>query len=178
MILLGSLVQAQDVAPFPPAPRDVSSITRIVSDDEPGERLVITGTIYKSDKKTPYEGLVLYFYQTDATGVYNKTNGSWQEPRLRGWVKTDANGRYEVRTVKPGSYPTRREAAHIHVTMKPAGGSPLWLDSFLFENDPYLGDRDLREAAGAGSFSHILKVTKGKDKTLRCVRDFLITAED
>ncbi|HLE33948.1 MAG TPA: hypothetical protein VJB38_15195 [Bacteroidota bacterium] len=174
MAISTSLMHTQDVAPFPPAPRDVSSIVALVAEDEPGERLIITGTVYRSDRRTPYEGLVVYFYQTDATGVYNKTNGSWQEPRLRGWIKTDSKGRYEVRTIKPGSYPNRRDAAHIHVTTKTPDGTPVWLESFLFEGDPHLTAEDLRKSANAGSFSYVMKAAKGKDNVLRCVRDLAV----
>jgi len=176
VILFVTLTQAQEEAPFPPAPQDVSSTATIVSKDEPGEQLVITGTVYRSDKKTPYERLVLYFYQTDATGVYNKTNGSWKEPRLRGWVKTDAKGRYEIHTVRPGSYPGSRNPAHIHVIISLPGEKARWLDDFLFEGDPYVRSEDLRKTAKAGSFSNIMKVTRDQDNILRCVRDFVIAA--
>lgn len=169
-----SAANSQDVAPFPPAPDDVPSAASMVSQDEPGERLIVTGTVYKSDKRTPYSGLILYFYQTDATGVYNKVDGSWQRPRLHGWVRTDVNGRYEIRTIKPGSYPRRREPAHIHVTGKPASGPPVWLGSLLFEGDPNLQSKDVRESAEAGNFSYIMKITKGKDNVLRGVRNLVV----
>ncbi|MEX2088444.1 MAG: hypothetical protein WEB62_01690, partial [Bacteroidota bacterium] len=55
--------------------------------------------------KTPAAGVLLYVYQTDATGAYNNDDGSWQRPRINGWFRTDKNGRYEIRTIKPGSYP-------------------------------------------------------------------------
>lgn len=45
---------------------------------------------------------------------------SW---RLEGWAKTDFEGRFEFRTIRPGPYPGRREAAHIHLTLFPADGA-------------------------------------------------------
>ncbi len=172
--LIVCLTRAQEEAPYPPAPGDVSSIASVVSENEPGDKLVITGTVCKSDRKTPYGEVVLYFYQTDATGVYNKTNGSWQQPRIRGWVKTDPKGRYEIRTVKPGSYPGSRNPAHIHVIVGIPGEKPRWLDEFLFEGDPFIPREDIRKFAQAGSFSSIMKIIKDEKNVLRCVRDVII----
>jgi protocatechuate 3,4-dioxygenase beta subunit len=171
-----SLGNAQEEAPFPTPPRDVSSIATLASEEEPGEPLVITGTIFRSDKKTPYESLVLYFYQTDATGVYNKINGSWKSPRLHGWAKTDAKGGYEIHTVKPGSYPGSRNPAHIHVIISLPGQKARWLDDFLFEGDPYLRSEDLRKAERGGGFANIMKVTSEEGK-VRCARNFVITGQ-
>ncbi|HEX9615463.1 MAG TPA: intradiol ring-cleavage dioxygenase [Bacteroidota bacterium] len=169
-----SVVQSQESAPFPPAPSGVSAVTTVAADNEPGTRIVITGSVFQSDRKTPYTGLVLYFYQTDATGVYNKTDGSYLKPRLYGWVKTDAEGRYEIRTIKPGSYPRRKEAAHIHVTVRRSGPSPRWLDSFLFEGDPNLNEEERMQPQKLGRLSPVVRLTKVKDGVLRAERDFVI----
>src|SRR5688572_27130373 len=37
---------------------------------EQGPKLAVSGTVYKSDGKTPAPGVVLYVYQTDQTGRY------------------------------------------------------------------------------------------------------------
>lgn len=171
--LLTSTAGAQDRAPFPPAPQNVSSTATIASGNEPGERLVITGTVYRADGTTPYSGLVLFVYQTDADGVYNKTDGSYLRPRLHGWIITDAKGRYEIRTIKPGTYPRGKTPAHIHVTMKPAERPAVWLDSFLFDEDPYLTPAD-RSGDEKGRFSSILRTRKDKEGVLLGQRDFRI----
>ena len=143
LILLGSCicvfvpVFSQESAPFPPPPSDVSPVVTLVTADEPGERLIVDGIACSGDGRTPLPGFVLYLYQTDATGVYNKTDGNWQRPRIRGWVRTDSNGKYEIRTIKPGSYPGSRNPAHIHVIVKPSGKDPDWIDEFLFDGDPF-----------------------------------------
>src|SRR6266853_6482090 len=41
--------------------------TVIVSDQEPGAPLIVSGTIYAPDRRTPLEGINLWIYQTDAT---------------------------------------------------------------------------------------------------------------
>ncbi|MBX2989818.1 MAG: hypothetical protein KF749_01475 [Bacteroidetes bacterium] len=165
---------SQEAAPYPPAPDNVLSVTTLVAKDEPGAKLVITGTAYKADGKTVYPDLVIYLYQTDATGVYNTADGNWQRPRIRGWVKTDDKGRYEIRTIKPGSYPRSRNPAHIHAIVRLPDEKPKWIDDFLFEGDEFLSERDVQRAAKSGTFSNIMKATIDNDGTLRCTRSIVI----
>jgi protocatechuate 3,4-dioxygenase beta subunit len=177
LVLLSSACHAQEIAPYPPAPESVSSVGVLVGPEEPGDRLVITGTVYTSDGKTPYAGLVLYLYQTDADGVYNKTDRSWRRPRIHGWVRTDDRGRYEIRTIKPGSYPGSKNATHIHVIVRLPGEQPTWIDDFLFDGDPHLSARDRDRYGNKGNFSSIIKTTKGSDGTLRGVRDIKLSVK-
>ncbi len=170
------LLAAQEVAPFPTAPGNISSVATLVSDNEPGERLIITGIVYKSDRKTPMPHFILYFYQTDATGVYNHSDRSWMRPRIHGWVKTDKSGRYEIRTIKPGSYPGSRNPAHIHVIVALPGKQPNWIDDFLFEHDPYLSEPD-RKRSLKDNFSHIMKSTKENDGMLRATRNIKLNVD-
>jgi protocatechuate 3,4-dioxygenase beta subunit len=174
LFIVVGMVKAQDVVPFPPPPHEVSSVATLVTSDEPGERLVITGIVYTSDGKTPYPDFILYLYQTDATGVYNMTDRSWMRPRIRGWVRTDKDGKYEIRTVKPGSYPGSRNPAHIHAIVKLPGNEPDWIDDFLFEDDPFLTERE-RNRAASGDFSHIMRATRRADGTLVCTRNIKLS---
>ncbi len=153
---------------------DTSSSVTVASANEHGLRLVITGTIYKSDGKTPLAGAVMYLYQTDASGVYSRGTNSSRNPRLKGSLKTGADGRYEIRTIKPGSYPGSRNPAHIHATLTPPGGKGRWIDEFLFDGNPFLKKEDYQKFAGKGTFSSIMKVDKGNDGVLRCVRDIKV----
>jgi protocatechuate 3,4-dioxygenase beta subunit len=165
---------AQDSAPFPEPPAGVSSTVILAPENEPGERLVIRGTVYHADGRTPYAGLVIYVYQTDASGVYNTSNRSWREPRLRGWLRTGEGGVYEIRTIKPGSYPGSRNPAHIHAIIRLPGRSPEWIDDFLFAGDPFLTGRQNDEAASRGSFSNIVKLTRTGDGSSRGTRDIAV----
>lgn len=172
-VVSAGVCRSQEEAPYPQVPIKLSSVANIVSEDEPGTRLVISGTVYRSDRTTPYSGIILYFYQTDVTGVYNKVDGSYRKPRLHGWARTDENGYYELRTIKPGSYPRRREVAHIHVTVK-TGSSARWLDAYLFEGDPNLSQEEVRQVDELGRFSPVLRLSKGKKGELNAVRDIVI----
>jgi protocatechuate 3,4-dioxygenase beta subunit len=153
-------------------------VATLVTADEPGEKLIISGTVYAEKGGTPLPGFVLYLYQTDATGVYNTTDGSWQGPRIRGWVRTDSDGKYEIRTIKPGSYPGSRNPAHIHVIVKPPGKDPDWIDDFLFEGDPFLTDKDRGRLKGEETFSPVMKVTRDESGMLHCRRDIMITSSE
>lgn len=111
--------------------------------NKPGtDKLKITGTVYLSDGKTPAQDVILYIYHTDETGIY-PTKGDekgWarRHGHLRGWVKTGPDGNYTFYTSKPGTYPSRTEPAHIHVTVKEPDKNEYYLDDFLFEGDPLL----------------------------------------
>lgn len=116
---------------------------------EKGKQILLTGTVYERDGKTPAQDIILYYYQTDADGIYSIDEN---EPRnmpknrlgqthghIRGWVQTDSNGNYSIFTIEPGSYPSRDEPAHVHVTVRePKMKEPYYLDDFVFDNDPLL----------------------------------------
>ena len=69
---------------------------------EQGPKLVISGTVYKSDGQTPAPGMVLYVYQTDQTGRYRVTDkeSGWgrRHGAIRGWMKTNEKGEYKFYT--------------------------------------------------------------------------------
>ena len=147
---------------------------KIVPDNEPGEPLIVTGTIYSPDGKQPLEGITLFVYQTDATGVYTTSGGDNRGTRIHGVMRTNAQGRYEFRTIKPGSYPNSRNPAHIHAYVSGPGYPEYWIDEYLFADDPFVKDEDKRKASGQGTFSPILSPTRGADGILRVVRDIRI----
>lgn len=124
------------------APDRLEWTATIAGPDEPGERLVVTGTVYEADGVTPAQGVVLYLYHTDATGIYPKrgdeTGNAQRHGYLRAWLRTDEHGRYRVETIRPASYPTRTEPAHIHVTVQPPDREEFWIDSIVFDDDPLL----------------------------------------
>lgn len=119
---------------------------------EPGEQMVISGTIYQPDGRTPAPGVILYVYQTNAEGIYPKRPGQDDGPHgyIRGWMRTDAQGRYRFLTIRPGSYPNSRNPQHVHAILYEPGKGHYWIDDYLFADDPLLtGQQPRREPRGS-----------------------------
>ncbi len=76
-------------------------------------------------------------YYTDAEGYYGEETNTSSNPRLKGWTKTDSDGRDQFRTIKPGSYPSGRTPAHIDYVL--SGSSyPEQYDELMFGGGPDL----------------------------------------
>ena len=122
--------------PIPPevaqAPSHLTSSGRIAPEGEPGVPIVISGTLVAPDGKTPAGGVTVYAYQTDAKGQYRRSQQAGEngenEPRLRGWVKTDDKGHFEFATIRPAPYPSRNVPAHLHLQLWGAGFPRQWFE--------------------------------------------------
>ena len=117
----------------------LSARARIGPEGEPGEPLQVIGTVYRSDGRTPASGVVLYAYQTNAEGLYangaETSEWSRRHGRLRGWVRTGADGSYAFATIKPAPYPRQTMPAHIHLTVLEPGRRPYWIDDIVFDGE-------------------------------------------
>ncbi len=144
---------------------------------EPGEPLVLTGRVLQPGGETVAPGVVLYVYHTNAEGVYPRRGdeAGWARRHgyLRGWLKTDAAGRYEIQTIRPASYPSATEPAHIHLTVKEPDRQEYWIDSFHFAGDPLLTrafQAGLDDRGGSG----IIELTRDADGVWRGHRDIIL----
>jgi protocatechuate 3,4-dioxygenase beta subunit len=97
-----------------------------------GTKLLVTGYVMTKDCK-PVANAKLDFWQADDKGAYD--NAGY---RLRGHLFTDAQGRYQLETIKPGEYPGRTE--HIHVKVQAPNG-PILTTQVYFPGVP-ANDRD------------------------------------
>ncbi len=160
------------------APPDASWSTTIASEDEPGERIVITGTVFQEDGATPAKDVLLYAYHTNAQGVYPKTRPDdgtlrWRHGALRGFVRTGEDGRYEIRTIRPAPYPGGSVPAHIHVTVTAPGVPEYWIEDVLFEGDPFLTPSH-RRGDGRSGFPHVVALSRDEAGVLRGTRNIRI----
>lgn len=150
--------------------------TTIASSSEAGEPLLISGIIYKKDGKTPAPGIILYIYHTDAKGLYsaspNQQYGK-QHGHLRGWMKTDAQGRYEFKTIRPASYPNSKNPQHIHPIIKEPGVSFYWIDDFVFDDDPLLSEQEKTKLPNRGG-SGLLVLKKNEKGIWTGQRDIVL----
>ena len=121
--------------------------------DEQGERLLMTGRVLSAEG-APLEGAVLDVWHADAQGFYS---GFSNIPAgiLRGKVITDADGRFEVRTIAPAPYTIPHEGptgqliaacgwhpwrpAHLHVIVSADEHDALITQLYLDSSD-YIDD--------------------------------------
>jgi protocatechuate 3,4-dioxygenase beta subunit len=169
---VASGVQPQD-SPPPPAPSDTTWQTTIVAPDEPGERLVVSGKVFAPDCQHTVPGVFVYAYNTDQRGYY-ASDGSVYPPRLKGYMKTDAEGRFELHTILPGHYPGMHIPAHVHFNLWGAGYPVQWVDELRFEGDPYLTEEMRRQSESRGQFATIRLLTRAQDGTYHCSINLLL----
>jgi len=154
-------------------PEKLSWKTVVPPANEPGEPLVITGKVFRSDGKTPAEGMVLWVYHTDRTGYYNAQDDA-SHPRLNGWMKIGADGKYEFRTIRPGAYPHRTTPAHIHAHVYGPGFSERSIEDYWFKDDPRINEKELKQQADNGGHPVIVDVKRGSDGVWRGERDIVL----
>ena len=110
---------------------------------EQGQKILITGIVYKLDGKTPAADVIIYYWQTDHQGYYSPEKGldpkALRHGHIRGWVKTGTDGKYAIYTIRPTPYPNRDIPAHIHTSVKePDIANEYYLDEFVFDDDMLL----------------------------------------
>jgi protocatechuate 3,4-dioxygenase beta subunit len=123
-------------------PAATGPVLQISKPGEKGEALIISGRMLLADGRTPAAGIKLYAYHTDATGIYSrgeKLDGVLKHHgALHGWLTTDAAGRYEIRTIRPASYPQSRIPQHIHAALLHPDGKTEHITDFVFADDPFI----------------------------------------
>ena len=150
------------------AEKSAPSTVTVASEQEPGERIVVHGVVYDSDGKTPLAHASVYDYHSDSTGRYTQgTKDDNRNPRLRGYMRTNAEGRYEYSTIKPAPYPGNGPPAHIHYHVN-APGHQERVFEIVFEGDPKI-TQDIRTqtAREDGGFS-IRTLTRNPAGGWRC----------
>lgn len=114
--------------------------TQLCARDEPGEPLLITGTVSGADSCRPLRGAIVDVWQADAAGHYDNEDGrrAPRRFRLRGRMKTDARGRYGFETILPANYSDGGSfrAKHIHYIVSCPGYESLTTQCY-FEGDEY-----------------------------------------
>jgi protocatechuate 3,4-dioxygenase beta subunit len=155
---------------FEGQPATLDAQARIAAADEPGAALVIEGVVTKADG-TPAPGIVVYAYHTDAAGIY--PSGSTAHGRLRGWVRSDAQGRYRFDTIRPGAYPGRTIPQHVHMHVIEPGRGTYYIDDVVFDDDPLLTAaqrRQMLRGRGGNGLAHPARDAQGAWQVRRDIR--------
>lgn len=190
-LLLGTLTLAHRPAPPPRAdlyacegceavleaePCSLASVATVAGPDEPGERLRLSGRVYRSDGHSPAAHVLIYLHQTHAGGRYEGGSGSiWarRHGRLRAWVTSDAEGRYTFDTIVPGIYPDRREPAHLHLVVQESGRPPYYLDDVVFVGAAGVDAAYLARQQGRGG-PGVVELRAGADGQRHASRDIVL----
>ena len=155
----------------------LSSSYTITEAEGPGEPMVLKGQVFQTDGTTPASGVVIYAYHTDHEGLYangsDESRYSRRHGRLRGWVKTDAEGRYEFRSIKPAPYPGTSIPAHIHPTILEPGRRPYWIDDVVFDGEAGVTNAYRRRMSGRGG-NGIILLQRDSDGTWIAVRNITL----
>jgi len=111
----------------------------VVTDKEPGSRVVLQGRLMGPDKQ-PLKNVLLYFYHTMHSGIYAKDQDQRQQElsQLFGYMRTDGNGAFEIHTIKPGGYPGEKFPSHVHVEVYNREGTVAFETEFQFSDDARL----------------------------------------
>ena len=121
--------------------------------DESGPPTLVSGRVLDLDDK-PIAGALLDVWQAQTSGLYDSQDPNLREMHMRGKFRTDAEGRYLVRTVRPVQYPIPSDGpvgamlraagrhpwrpAHIHFVVSADGYEPV--TTHIFDRaDEYLG---------------------------------------
>jgi catechol 1,2-dioxygenase len=120
---------------------------------EDGSPALVRGRVTDLAGK-PLPGACLDVWQASGNGLYDTQDPGQPKFNLRGVFGTDAEGRYEFRTVRPASYPVPSDgpvgrllratgrhhwrAAHIHAIVSAPGHRAVTTHIFDADN-PYLG---------------------------------------
>ncbi len=112
-----------------------------------GPRIVVQGRVIDQSGR-PVPGALLEVWQANAGGRYRHKKEGYLAPLDPdfggcGRVITDAEGRYEFRTVQPGPYPWPNgvndwRPAHIHFSVFGAGFAQRLITQMYFEGDPLI----------------------------------------
>ncbi|MBL8517926.1 MAG: hypothetical protein JNM76_13270 [Betaproteobacteria bacterium] len=132
-------------AVFQGRPVTLASQGRIAPQGAPGDAMRVDGVVRDAMGK-PVAGIIVYAYQTDHTGIYPRpTDSAGRESArhgtYRGFVVTDAEGRYRFDTIRPAGYPGTEIPEHIHMHVLEPGRCTTYLDDIVFEDDPRLTPR-------------------------------------
>jgi len=113
----------QTVGPFFALGLDRPEWSDLTRNNPEGERIVIEGQVLDGDG-TPVPDALLELWQANAAGRYDHVADKQTDKKLDanflgyGRVATDAQGRFRIKTIKPGTVPGRGnalQAPHINV---------------------------------------------------------------
>ena len=122
-------------------PTEISSEHTSIGWTEGSQKLILTGKVYELNGKTPAPNIIIYYWHTDDKGLYSANNKTPKKAKehgkLRGWVKSDENGNYTIKTSRPAAYPNQDMPQHIHLSIKEPKIENEYYATLYFDDDPF-----------------------------------------
>jgi Dioxygenase len=121
------------------APEGRLQMTR---EDEPGTPILIRGRV-RDESGAPVPRALVYAFQVDAKGVYHDAvDFAENAARLFGYVRTDKEGRFEIRTIRPANFAyAPKTSARVTIRVRAQGYESVerfYRPSLYFADDPAL----------------------------------------
>jgi catechol 1,2-dioxygenase len=156
--------------------------------DEPGDKLVFSGTVRSTDG-SPLAGATLDVWQANGAGEYSHFSPDVPEYNLRGRLISDADGCFEFETVVPDPYEIPTTGAtgvllaalgrpayrpgHIHFILSHDNAHTLTTQIY-FEGDPWI-DCDVVGAVKAPLITKLERHLDGNGRSsASCSYDFVL----
>ena len=125
----------------------MTDLTRQHAGEPMGQRIVVSGRVLDEDGR-PVPQTVIEIWQANASGRYIHAKDQWDAPidpnfTGAGRVVTDAEGRYQYVTVRPGAYPWGNHynawrPAHIHLSLLGPAFATRLVTQLYFPDDPLI----------------------------------------
>jgi protocatechuate 3,4-dioxygenase, beta subunit len=122
-----------------------NDLTRQHDGEALGERITVSGRVFDTEGR-PLRDTLVEIWQANAAGRYRHKWDRWPadlDPNFSGAGRclTDADGRYEFTTIKPGPYPWGNHynawrPAHIHFSMLGRAFTQRLVTQMYFPGDP------------------------------------------
>lgn len=143
-------------------PSDITSVSRIAPKSEAGVPFVIKGKVFNPDNSIG-KGVTVHSYHRDAKGFdFGENDSQFTTWKLQGWTRTDKDGTFEFRTIRPAADHIGREGAHIHFTTISTEFGRQWANKVFLSDDPLLTKSQRKMSKEAGKYGWICEV-KEKD---------------
>lgn len=124
-----------------------NDLTRIASADAIGERIIVSGRLLDENGR-PVPDALIEIWQANAAGRYLHKRDQHDAPldpnfSGEGRTVTDAQGRYQFKTIKPGAYPWGNHyngwrPQHIHFSLFGRAYATRLVTQMYFPGDPLL----------------------------------------
>jgi protocatechuate 3,4-dioxygenase beta subunit len=124
-----------------------NDLTRIAQADAIGERIIVSGRVLDENGR-PVPDALIEIWQANAAGRYLHKRDQHDAPldpnfSGEGRTVTDAHGRYQFKTIKPGAYPWGNHyngwrPQHIHFSLFGRAYATRLVTQMYFPGDPLL----------------------------------------